>query len=151
WVALAGAALFALHPDMAWVTTGGLETPVVLLLMSASLYGLAAESWGITAIASALLVLTRPDGGLWAAVVVAVALWRGRRAAIRSLGIALLLVIPWVVFAWLYFGSPMPHSVVAKQIIGQRQPFSFYWGWFLNSLGVARGGPLGGFAYPIWI
>ena len=32
----------------------------------------------------------------------------------RSLGLALLLYAPWVAGAWAYYGSPVPHSVIAK-------------------------------------
>lgn len=38
-----GMAFFLFHPDMLWLSTGGLETPLVLLFMSGGLYGLVSK------------------------------------------------------------------------------------------------------------
>jgi hypothetical protein len=44
-------------------------------------------------------------------------------------------VAPWALFAWVYFGSPVPHSIIAKSEITLGPGFVKYLPWFLDSLG----------------
>jgi len=62
--ALAGAALLLFHPDTLWIACGGMETPLVLLLMAASLDAAARDRWPLAAALAASLVLARVDGAL---------------------------------------------------------------------------------------
>jgi hypothetical protein len=83
------------------------------------------------ALAFAGLMWTRPDGFIYASALV-LAAWlfsrdgvfagfRGLRplAAATSLGAALYL--PWFVWAWSYYGTPVPHTVLAKRALEQTQ------------------------------
>lgn len=112
-------AAFCFHPQLAWMCTSGMETPLVLLFMAWALHAAASRRWAWAAIASALLVLTRIDGLIWAAAIFLIALAEDRRAAARGAVLASLLLLPWVLFAFAYFGSPLPHSVIAKRAIGR--------------------------------
>jgi len=38
------------------------------------------------------------------------------RALLRAAGVCALLYLPWFLFAWAYYGSPVPQTVVAKGI-----------------------------------
>lgn len=62
----------------------------------------------LAALALGLLLFAPAEGGYGAS----------RRALVRvlavSAGIAALVYGPWVAFAWLYYGTPVPHTVVAK-------------------------------------
>ena len=40
-----------------------------------------------------------------------------RRALVPVLGGALVLATPWYLFSWIYFGSPLPNTVVAKTVL----------------------------------
>lgn len=63
------------------------------------------------------LVLTRPDAAALAAAILGVRWLFDRKAALIEAGAFLLALLPWTVFGWLYFGSPLPHSIAAKRLI----------------------------------
>lgn len=136
--------LLGLHPLLLWATTGGMETPLVLLGMAAGLYALAAERPWLAGLACGLLVLARPDGVVWSTILAGAFALRHRRAgnARRLVGaglLALLIVLPWLLFAWSTFGSPLPHSVVAKRVIAADLPAGGVHafdrpGWFLGGV-----------------
>lgn len=152
WVALFALAALCLHPDTLWTSTGGMETPLVLLFMALSLYAVSSGRYSLAALASSLLVFTRPDGVIWAAMIAGIVCTRDRTTCGRSLGIGLLILVPWVAFSSVYFGSPVPHSLVAKRAMSHYTPvsltaseFKAYFLWVLASLGFpARGKALSG-------
>ena len=109
---------FLFHPETLWTTTGGMETPLVLCLMAISLHALARGASVTAATAAALLILTRIDGAIWAAVIYAAIVIKDRPAWLRSLLVMGVVLLPWLAFAFWYFGSPVPHSVIAKQAMG---------------------------------
>jgi len=111
-------AAIGFHPQILWITSGGMETPLVLMLMAASLWALAGRSCAIAAVFAALLALTRIDGAIWGIGVMAVILIGARAAFGRSVLAGAAVMTPWVVFSVLYFGSLVPHSVIAKRAIG---------------------------------
>ena len=110
--ALAGA--YLLSPWMLTVSTGGMESSLfVALALGAAACGLRHRFIPAAALAG-LAVVTRPEGILVAAPLVA--LWAMRRRP-HAVATALLLVAPgafWIVGATLYFGSPIPQSIIAK-------------------------------------
>jgi hypothetical protein len=105
------------------------------MLMAAGLDLALRERWNRAAVAAGLLVLARPDGLVWALLLLAAATVRLRGRVVRPVLAALAVVLPWVVFAWLYFGSPVPHSIVAKREVLLGGGGSQYLPWLLNSLG----------------
>ena len=117
-LALFSAAALMLHPDLLWMVTGGMETPLVLLFMATGLWALAVGRYSAAAAAAALLALTRIDGLAWSAGILACIAWQERAAVRRSLLIFTAIVLPWVIFAFAWFGSPIPHSLIAKRVIG---------------------------------
>jgi hypothetical protein len=73
----------------------------------------------LAAVAGALLMLTRPDGVLMVgplALDLALRRLRARQVPWSEAGLFLGLLAPWIVFATLYFGSPLPHSILAKSL-----------------------------------
>ena len=116
--ALVTLAVFVFHPDMLWLSGGGMETPLVLLLMAWSALSLARENSISAAVAVGLLLLTRIDGVVWAGLVLLTIGIRSSRRLWKAVGVVALIVVPWLLFATWYFGSPVPHSVTAKQIVG---------------------------------
>lgn len=75
----------------------------------------AADGWLLwTAAAASAAFLIRPDGALAGVVVAAHWLVVRRRVPWRALGLALLLCLPWLLFAWAYYGSPVPNTLAAK-------------------------------------
>lgn len=123
----------------------GMETPLYIaaLLATFAAYRRAlgaaeiaiADRWLVwTAVAAAMALLLRPDGILAGIAVGIHWLVARRRLPWRALAVGLLLSLPWVLFAWAYYGSPIPNTLAAKatQAIGSEVP---RWGrQLVNSL-----------------
>jgi hypothetical protein len=133
WGAAAAALVAGLHPAFLWATGSGMETPLVILLMAASLHAAVRDRWHLAMATCALLVLTRIDGLVWSAIVAATAIVRLRGSAWRPLLTGCLIAAPWFAFSWAYFGSLLPHSMIAKQAIGDPTRVH-YAEWFASSL-----------------
>jgi hypothetical protein len=141
WVGAAAGALYAVAAFSVTFAIGGMETSVfvLLLVLTAFLY-LRPDStpirphthtplWPLTA---ALALLTRPDalifiGPLAVAAAVRIAfsaqpLKQKTREAAQAAFIFAAPVVPWFVFATLYYGSPLPHSIAAKSAAYHLQP-----------------------------
>ena len=117
--------LWAIAPMSVTFAVGGMETSVFILLLvaTATCYVTGRNRWA--AVAAGLLLLTRPDGLLLVAPLGADFLVRRLRARQFPTAEALLFlatVLPWAVFATLYFGSPIPHSVLAKTVAYRVDP-----------------------------
>ena len=101
-----------------------------------------------TAAAAALAFLLRPDGLLVAAAVGLHWLVTRRRVAWQPVALFAALSLPWLVFAWLTYGSPVPNTLVAKatQGLGEEVPRLGPWagtGWRQVGATVPRGRRLG--------
>lgn len=119
-VALAGG-LWLLDPKLAAYATNGMETGLlvffVILLWRALLDG----RTGLAGLALGGLMWTRPDGFVYAgALAVGAWLFRGPEGRLRWsdwLRIAVIagfIYTPWFVWAWSYYGSPIPNTILAK-------------------------------------
>jgi hypothetical protein len=112
-----GAALLYLHPLVLKMSLSGLETPLVLFLMASSLYFVSRRRPMAAAIAVALLTLARVDGLIWGGILGATALLTRRSRPLRAVVAFLAVIAPWLVFSWLYFGSILPNSMLAKGVV----------------------------------
>ncbi len=122
---LAVALLWALAPMSVTFAIGGMETSVFifLLVLTALLY--VSQRTLLAALTAALVLLTRPDGALLVAPLAADAIvrrWRARQAPAPEAGVFVASLAPWAIFAGLYFGSPIPHSIVAKTLAYRLPP-----------------------------
>lgn len=100
---------------------GGFLTGFLALGLAAALRLKEASAWRMFALAAAGLLYTRPDSPLYILILAAIALvqagpaWRSLFAPLaRAGGLALVLYAPWALIAWWYYGSPIPHTVLAK-------------------------------------
>lgn len=114
---LAAAVLFPFFPLM--ISTFGAETCfyVMLILGAFALYAGEQYQWAMAL--AALATLTRTDGILVAAVLGIDLLIKYRRIPWRAVLMFALLIAPWYLFSWGYFGSPFPATLAAKQHQGQ--------------------------------
>lgn len=97
-----------------YVSAMGFEGMLLTLAVLSSLYFARHGSMFAALLVASVAPLIRPEGILCAGIV-----W-GRLIASRQLRVAHLLVFlvlpcAWIVFAGMYFGSPIPHSITAKR------------------------------------
>lgn len=91
----------------------GLEGYLYVLLLLVSLALFIERRWRSLGTALALLTLTRPDGLLFAALLILLLLggWRER----AKVGLAFsLTALPWYLFSWVYLGSAIPDTLIIK-------------------------------------
>jgi len=101
----------------------GQETAFVWLFTALAMWSLRsspASGWAGFGLAGAGLMYSRPDGFVFAGILgIAAIVWpRGGRAEIWALCKAGLLATacyaPWLAWVWSYYGTPVPHTIVAK-------------------------------------
>jgi hypothetical protein len=63
-----------------------------------------------------LLLWTRIDLAFWVLILIVLASFSRLQDAVRIAFISAVTYLPWVVFAFLYFGSPIPFTVTAKWV-----------------------------------
>lgn len=142
-LALIGAGLFILSPYNIYWTGLGMETGLYTLLIFACLFLYIREQWTYLGIAAGLLTLVRPDG--WLVVAAITGAWviqrKEMRHALKPLIALFSIQAPWLTFAFFYFGSPLPQSVVAK-FMSYRAPEILSWfSTYLQTF--SRGGSFG--------
>jgi hypothetical protein len=92
----------------------GMETEVaVAIVLCGTLAGLRGRD-RLTGVAMGLAVLARPELAVWALASFVATLRRGGRRALGAAAVALLVALPWFIFALLYYRNPIPLSVRAK-------------------------------------
>ena len=98
------------------VSTLGSETPIYLALCLGSFAFYARKKLITSGIFIALATLARPDGILILGILGIDYLFRRKNSVPwKSLSIVFIILISWIGFAWLYFGSPIPVTLAAKQ------------------------------------
>ena len=98
------------------ISTLSSETPLYLAFCLGAFAFYARQRYSLTALFAALAFLTRPDGILVPAVLAAHFFWKIHRPIPwKAFTLFLALTLPWIFFAWAYFGSPFPVTLAAKQ------------------------------------
>ena len=120
----------------------GMEVHLFTLLLLLALDLHLADRSTLAAVATGLLFLTRPEGVLLSAILLSHNWSTRRRPPYREAGAALLTIAPWLVFATVYYGTPLSTTLGAKRSLSS--PLEY-------ALGVAahQGEKLGGLA-AIW-
>jgi hypothetical protein len=130
WPFVAAFGLFlATEPKSVAFATNGMETAFVLLFLAVGLAAAANptdRSWVMSGLAWAGLMWSRPDGvvpicGLAVGTLAtAPAGLRSTSAGLaRSAVLAAAIYLPWIGWAWWYYGSPIPHTILAKASHGE--------------------------------
>jgi hypothetical protein len=110
------AAMMALSPDLARYSVSGLETALYTLLITAAVVSLIASRPVAFACFTSAAFLTRPDAAL-IGIVGVVWLMKGAdrvRATLRAVAVFVVLLGPYLVFKWRYFGALAPNTLAAK-------------------------------------
>jgi len=113
---IVGLAALILYPTSHMILqTIGSETPLYLAFALAAFAFYFRKNYTITAIFSALVLLTRPDGALIPAILVVDFLLRKNKPIPwKAVAIFLILVAPWFVFSGFYFNSLIPSTLLTK-------------------------------------
>ncbi|PYT06591.1 MAG: hypothetical protein DMF60_09040 [Acidobacteria bacterium] len=107
---------------------GGMETQVVTAIAVAVLYFYLSHRWWLLGAACGLAAISRPEFIMFLLPPVGIALLLFHRRAILKVAIpTLALALPWYLFATLYYGSPVPNTIVAKSWSYQIGLFSASW------------------------
>jgi hypothetical protein len=124
------ALLFSLSPHM--LTTSGAETCFYIMLILAGFYAYDRSRLNLTAAALALAAMARPDGLIAAGALGIYHLARRRRVEWQPVVLYAALVGAWYIGLWLYFGSPVPATLMVKQQQGQMSMSTSFQAGFLD-------------------
>ena len=159
-VSWAGVLLYPTFPLV--VSTLGSETPLYLALCLGAFAFYARDKYRWVGVFSALAILTRADGILVPALLGLDYILRNvdrisnpahLLQSIRRIGnppykaifLFAALLAPWVVFSWLYFGSPFPATLTVKQQQGLMSISTLFAPGFLRVAGWYR------FGWQYWV
>lgn len=151
WAALP-AVLYALWPRSVVADSCGMEAPLFSLFVIGAVY-FHTRRLPIYALAMATLAtVTRPEGFALLILLTGYYLFHHRERWIQLLITPLFLLIPWLVFATIYFGSPIPNSVSGKLALYSRWGTMSWWdtlvyylawhnpaGWIITFMAIAGG------------
>jgi hypothetical protein len=110
-------AYLAFDQNMIFFGMSGMETQVAVAVLLAGVYHVRRAEFVPASICLGLAPLVRPEFVLWLApALVYLAVVNLRRAALSG-GVAAAIVAPWIVFTTIYYGSPIPNTILAKSNI----------------------------------
>lgn len=111
---------WALDAKVAAFSTNGMETALLILFVVMAWRALVDRRPVMAGIALGGAMWTRPDGFIFVgALAIGASLFRGPhpwrfKDWLGMAAVAAAIYTPWFVWAWGYYGSPVPHTVVAK-------------------------------------
>jgi hypothetical protein len=108
-------AYLALGQNQVFYGVAGMETQIAVAVLFAGIYYVLVEDYPKSGVALGLALLARPDFVLWVTPAYVFLVIRNHRQALRAAAFSALIVVPWVIFTWAYYGSPIPNTVTAKQ------------------------------------
>ena len=111
-------------------TINGMETGLMLCFMALSIRAHVmphSRRWLMLGLAWGGLMWSRPDGCVYGAAIglgflafPAEAGPQNRKEVVaefaKAIGVCALVYLPWLLITWNYYGSPVPHTIVAKRI-----------------------------------
>jgi hypothetical protein len=118
WTQALAAALVATSPVLLTWSGSGMETSLYVASLATFLWLFETQRWVALGFVAGAMVLIRPDAALVlnAAAVVEYFRTRSMRALLRVLPGFAVVVLPWLVGAAMYYGSPLPNSGFAKRM-----------------------------------
>jgi len=115
----------------------GMETQIAATIFLATLYYLLEERWELLGLTAGLGMLVRPEFVFCIAAIGLFMLAKHPRKLPTVIGIFLCVITPWYLFAYFYYGSVIPNTILAKSVAGRFGPFksspSEVWIYFKNS------------------
>lgn len=94
----------------------GMETQITTWILLASIYYLVAERPVALGISLGFCMLARPDFAFWTVIAGLYGLFRMRGRMMGVVAIAATMYLPWILFTTWYYGSPIPNTIIAKNL-----------------------------------
>src|SRR4051812_47677402 len=113
-------AYLALDYDQIIYAMGGMETQIAVAILLAGAFHVMRRDTVPAGLLLGFAVLARPDFMLWVAPALAWLFLTERRESgtrdqtLRVALLAAVVVAPWIIFTSLYYGTPVPHTLIAK-------------------------------------
>jgi 4-amino-4-deoxy-L-arabinose transferase-like glycosyltransferase len=120
---LLAAALFALTPMSIAFASAGMETSLFCMLLVIGCWLAIAGRTTLAALALGIATLTRPEALILGGLLVILTTLQRRRPALAEAAVYAAPIVPWVLIAIWYFGSPLPQSMAAKAVAYRVDPF----------------------------
>lgn len=120
--ALFAIGLLALNTRLMRQDISGMEMPIVLALMASSLDMTLRRRYTAAAVLCGLCLWTRLDTLPWVALLLVYTWFNDRVASLRMALIATATYLPWLLYAEVIFGSPIPHTIYAKWVAYPHSP-----------------------------
>lgn len=114
WAAMCCGLVWAVYPLSLHYAVGGMETSLVVMLLSGVFLSFLSGYDVLAIFLASLALLTRFDSAPVLLLVFLGAIIRSPRRIVSSLGVTMVIVVPWFVFSYLYYGTLLPQSLVAK-------------------------------------
>jgi hypothetical protein len=102
----------------------GMETQIAVTTLLAAVYFLLSSRWVALGVTLGVCMWCRPDFVIPCAIIGAWLLLTRPVQALKVGAIAIATYAPWLIFATLYYGSPIPNTIVAKSHSGRISPMS---------------------------
>ena len=136
WIGALLGALWAISPTSVTFAVGGMETSVNILWLMAAFYCWVTDRPLWMGVFIGLAFLTRVDTVIFTGPLLLYQLgerwltardqkWLARLPW-RTWLAAVVVTLPWLIFAWAYFGSPVPNSIAAKSVAYVLEPGSAF-------------------------
>lgn len=111
--------LYALCPLNAFWSASGMETGLFCLTIALAIIAYERERFCACAAASATAFLLRIDAAILVVVLFGHFVLKRRSVPWKPVALFVALCAPWLVFAALYFGNPIPNSLFAKSALAK--------------------------------
>ena len=116
-VATFAAFFYVLFPRVIVWSVTGMETSLYVFFIVASLYFYYKENFDLTFLFLGLTFLTRVDGIILGLAILLDFVLRYKKFPTKIMLGSLGVVLPWLIFSFAYFGSPIPNSVAGKNAL----------------------------------
>jgi hypothetical protein len=118
------ALLLILNPDFILTSTNGLEVPLFSALLVEIIYRYTRNQLALAFICAGLLFMTRPEGAALGFLLIGLVCMEQRSLRKGAIGLVLVggFVLAVTAFRLLYYGTPLPNSVIAKSFALQFLP-----------------------------
>jgi hypothetical protein len=94
----------------------GMETQIATMVILAGFWALVTKQWSLLGLMLGVAALSRPEFGLWILVIGVGLIFKLKKDLIRPAVLGVSVLLPWIIFTTAYYGSPIPHTIVAKNL-----------------------------------